>query len=52
MPYTATDWEALVRRQENRLYRAALAILGSAPEAEDTGMTTSETMLERSSTTL
>ena len=35
MPYTATDWEALVRRQENRLYRAALAILGSAPEAED-----------------
>ena len=35
MPYTATDWEELVRRQENRLYRAALAILGSAPEAED-----------------
>ena len=35
MPYTATDWEELVRRQENRLYRAALAILGSRQEAED-----------------
>ena len=29
------DWDQLVREQENRLYRAALAILGSAQEAED-----------------
>ena len=31
----AVDWERLVDQQENRLYRAALAILGSVPEAED-----------------
>ena len=30
-----TDWERLVLEQEDRLYRAALAILGSVPEAED-----------------
>lgn len=29
------DWEALVLRQETRLYRTALAILGSPQEAED-----------------
>ena len=29
------DWEALVSANENRLYRAALAMLGSAAEAED-----------------
>ena len=35
MTRSAADWEQLVTRQENRLYRAALAILGSIPEAED-----------------
>ena len=29
------DWETLVTENENRLYRAALAILGDAHEAED-----------------
>lgn len=29
------DWEDLVTQQENRLYRAALAILGHPQEAED-----------------
>ena len=29
------EWECLVCANENRLYRAALAILGSAAEAED-----------------
>ncbi len=29
------DWETLVTENENRLYRAALALLGSPPEAED-----------------
>lgn len=29
------DWEALVTQNENRLYRAALAILGDRQEAED-----------------
>ena len=29
------DWETLVTQQENRLYRAALAILGDPHEAED-----------------
>lgn len=29
------DWEALVLRQETRLYRTALAILGNRQEAED-----------------
>lgn len=29
------DWEALVTQHENRLYRAALAILGDPHEAED-----------------
>lgn len=29
------DWEALVTENENRLYRAALAMLGSPAEAED-----------------
>ena len=28
------DWEALVTDNENRLYRAALAILGDSQEAE------------------
>lgn len=29
------DWETLVKENEDRLYRAALAILGDAQEAED-----------------
>lgn len=29
------DWEALITNNENRLYRAALAILGDPQEAED-----------------
>ena len=29
------DWEAMVTQNENRLYRAALAILGDPHEAED-----------------
>ena len=29
------DWEALVTQNEDRLYRAALAILGDPQEAED-----------------
>ena len=29
------DWEALVSQNENRLYRAALALLGDPQEAED-----------------
>ena len=29
------DWEELINANENRLYRAALAILGNAAEAED-----------------
>ena len=29
------DWEALVTQNEDRLYRAALAILGHPQEAED-----------------
>ena len=36
--YPETDreeWERLISANENRLYRAALAILGSAAEAED-----------------
>lgn len=32
------DWERLVTEHENRLYRAALAILGSREEAEDGGL--------------
>ncbi len=38
MPRTSNrpvDWEALVTENEHRLYRTALAILGSVPEAED-----------------
>ena len=34
-PTRPVDWEQLVCENENRLYRAALAILGSAAEAED-----------------
>jgi len=30
-----TDWEQLVCKNENKLYRIALAMLGSAAEAED-----------------
>ena len=30
-----TDWESLVAENENKLYRAALAILGDRQEAED-----------------
>ena len=38
MPHTSNrpvDWETLVTENENRLYRAALAILGDPQEAED-----------------
>ena len=38
MPQTSNrpvDWETLVTENENRLYRAALAILGDPQEAED-----------------
>lgn len=31
----SVDWETLVKENEDRLYRAALAILGDAQEAED-----------------
>ncbi len=31
----AEDWERLVRGNEDRMYRAALAILGDPGEAED-----------------
>ena len=34
-PDRPVDWEALVTENENRLYRAALAILGDPQEAED-----------------
>lgn len=35
MTRSGIHWEQLVQEQENRLYRAALAILGNAQEAED-----------------
>lgn len=42
-----TDWERLVLEQEDRLYRAALAILGSVPEAEDAVQDTFLTFWEK-----
>ena len=39
------DWERIVTEQENRLYRAALAILGDASEAEDAVQAVSYTHL-------
>ena len=41
------DWEKLVKEQENRLYRAALAILGGAQEAEDAVQDAFLTYLEK-----
>ena len=41
------DWERLITENENRLYRAALAILGDAAEAEDTVQETFMKYLEK-----
>ena len=41
------DWEALVTENENRLYRAALAILGDPQEAEDAVQDTFVRYLEK-----
>jgi RNA polymerase sigma-70 factor (ECF subfamily) len=41
------DWEKLVTDNENRLYRAALAILGDVQEAEDAVQDTFLTFLEK-----
>ena len=41
------DWETLVKEQENRLYRAALAILGDRQEAEDAVQDAFLTFLEK-----
>ncbi len=41
------DWEALVTENENRLYRAALAILGDPHEAEDAVQDAFVTYLEK-----
>lgn len=50
MPRTSNrpvDWEQLIADQENRLYRAALAILGSREEAEDAVQSAFVTFLEK-----
>ena len=41
------DWEALVWKNENRLYRTALAILGNPQEAEDAVQDAFVTFLEK-----
>ena len=41
------DWEALVSQNENRLYRAALSLLGDPQEAEDAVQDTFVRYLER-----
>ena len=41
------DWETLVKENEDRLYRAALAILGDAQEAEDAVQDTFLKLLEK-----
>lgn len=41
------DWEALIADNENRLYRAALAILGDPQEAEDAVQDAFVTFLEK-----
>lgn len=41
------DWELLVTQNENRLYRAALAILGDPQEAEDAVQDAFLTFLEK-----
>lgn len=43
----AVDWERLVEENENRLYRAALAILGDPQEAEDAVQDTFVRYLEK-----
>lgn len=43
----SVDWETLVKENEDRLYRAALAILGDAQEAEDAVQDTFLKFLER-----
>ena len=43
------DWETLVKENEDRLYRAALAILGDAQEAEDAVQDTFLKFLENDS---
>ena len=40
------DWEQLVTEHENRLYRAALAILGNPQEAEVPTAAAEETQAE------
>ena len=50
MPRTSNrpvDWEQLIADQENRLYRAALAILGNREEAEDAVQSAFVTFLEK-----
>lgn len=44
---TQSDFEALVRREENRVYRTALAILGNVQDAEDQTQETFLKYLER-----
>lgn len=46
------DWEALIADNENRLYRAALAILGDPQEAEDAVQDAFVTFLEKAPGTL
>ena len=43
----SVDWETLVKENEDRLYRAALAILGDAQEAEDAVQDTFLKFLEK-----
>ncbi len=43
----AVDWERLIEENENRLYRAALAILGDPQEAEDAVQDTFVRYLEK-----
>ena len=44
---SGVNWEELVERHENRLYRAALAILGDPHEAEDAVQDAFVTFLEK-----
>ena len=46
------DWETLVKDNQHRLYRAALAILGRPQEAEDAVQDTFVTYLEKAPTEL
>lgn len=46
------DWETLITENENKLYRAALAILGSPQDAEDAVQDTFLRYLEKAPATL